>query len=64
MEGEAKMSELAKKQRQLTELEKKYNIEALQSYNFDNFTFDINLGGDLSEKDVEIMKREEAEYND
>ena len=26
------------------DLSKKYNLQALNDYNFDNFTFDINLG--------------------
>ena len=37
-------------------LSKKYNLEALNDYNFDNFTFDINLG-DVSEKDMHNMKK-------
>ena len=44
------------------DLSKKYNLQALNDYNFDNFTFDINLG-DVSEKDLHMMKKEEADYN-
>jgi len=43
------------KQAQVSELAKKYNLEALQDYNFDNFTFDIDFG-DMSQKDVDSMK--------
>jgi hypothetical protein len=46
---------------QMSELAKKYNLEALQDYNFDNFTFDIDFG-DMSQKDLEKMKQEEKEY--
>ena len=51
------------KQAQMSELAKKYNLEALQDYNFDNFTFDIDFG-DMSQKDVDRMKMEEKEYNE
>ena len=51
------------KQAQMSELAKKYNLEALQDYNFDNFTFDIDFG-DMLQKDVDRMKMEEKEYNE
>jgi hypothetical protein len=51
------------KEAQYLELSKKYNLQALNDYNFDNFTFDINLG-EVTEKDLDKMKKEEAEYNE
>ena len=51
------------KKSQMSELSKKYNLEALQDYNFDNFSFDIDFG-DMSQKDVDKMKQEEKEYNE
>lgn len=36
--------EVAKKQAGMAELSKKYNLEAMSSYNFDNIDFDIDLG--------------------
>lgn len=56
------MEEKSAKQNAYHELSKKYNMEALNDMNFDNFTFDINLG-DVSEKEMHAMKKEEAEYN-
>lgn len=49
------------KESQYNQLSKKYNLQALNDYNFDNVTFDINFG-DITEKDLEKMKKEEAEY--
>lgn len=51
------------KEAQYLKLSKKYNLQALNDYNFDNFTFDINLG-EVTEKDLDKMKKEEAEYNE
>lgn len=45
------------------ELAKKYNLQALNEYNFDNVTFDVNFG-DITEKDIDRMKKEEAEYKE
>ena len=54
---------MEKKEAHIANLSKKYNLEVLNDYNFDNFTFDINLG-DVSEKDAHNLKREEADYNE
>lgn len=35
----------------------------MNDYNFDNFTFDINFG-EVTEKDLDRMKKEEAEYQE
>lgn len=51
------------KESQHYELSKKYNLQAMNDYNFDNFTFDINFG-EVTEKDLEKMKKEEAEYKE
>ena len=47
---------LMDKEAHYNELSKKYNLQALNDYNFDNFTFDINLG-EVSEKDMDHMKK-------
>ncbi len=36
--------EAAKKQAVVTQLSKKYNLEAMSSYNFDNIDFDVDFG--------------------
>lgn len=51
------------KEAQHYELSKKYNLQAMNDYNFDNFTFDINFG-EVTEKDLDRMKKEEAEYQE
>ena len=51
------------KEAHIANLSKKYNLEVLNDYNFDNFTFDINMG-DVSEKDAHNLKREEADYKE
>lgn len=42
------------------DLSKKYNLQALNQYNFENVDFDINFG-DVTEKDMERMRKEQAE---
>ena len=49
--------ELAKKQTGLAELSKKYNLEAMSSYNFDNIDFDIDIGT-VDEKSHEKMVKD------
>jgi hypothetical protein len=49
--------EVAKKQAGLAELSKKYNLEAMSSYNFDNIDFDIDIGT-VDEKSHEKMVKE------
>lgn len=51
------------KEAQHNQLSKKYNLQALNEYNFDNVTFDVNFG-EVTEKDIENMKKEEAVYNE
>lgn len=48
---------------QESDLSRKFNLEALNSYNFNNVTFDLDFG-DLNEKDIDRMKKEEKEYNE
>ena len=43
------------------DLSKKYNLQAMNEYNFDNLDFDVSFGT-MSASDVEKMKKEEAEY--
>lgn len=42
------------------DLSTKYNLQALNEYNFENIDFDINFG-EVTEKDLDRMKKEEAE---
>jgi hypothetical protein len=42
------------------ELSKKYNLQAMSAYDFGNIDFDVNLS-DVTEKDLEKIKKEEAE---
>jgi hypothetical protein len=39
------------------DLAKKYNLEALSAYNYENITFDISFG-DVTEKDMDRMRKE------
>jgi hypothetical protein len=40
------------------ELSKKYNLEAMGAYNFENVDFDISFG-EVNEKELEQMKKAE-----
>ena len=42
------------------DLSKKYNLQALNEYNFENINFDISFG-EVSEKELERLKQEEKE---
>ena len=42
------------------DLSKKYNLQALNEYNFENINFDISFG-EISEKELERLKQEEKE---
>jgi hypothetical protein len=44
----------------MAELSKKYNLEAMSSYNFDNIDFDIDIGT-VDEKSHEKMIKEAEE---
>jgi hypothetical protein len=43
------------------DLSKKFNLQAMNDYNFGNVDFDINFG-EVTEKDLEKLKKEEAAY--
>lgn len=43
------------------QLSKKYNLEAMNSYNFDNIDFDIDLG-DLDKKSHDKLIEEAKKY--
>ncbi len=40
------------------DLSKKYNLEAMSAYNFQNVDFDLSFG-DVNEKELEQMKKAE-----
>ena len=42
------------------DLSKKYNLQGLNEYNFENINFDISFG-EVSEKELERLKQEEKE---
>ena len=43
---------------QKEELSKKYNLEAMSAYNFENVDFDISFG-EVNEKELEQMRKAE-----
>lgn len=49
----------------MAELSKKYNLQAMQQYNFDNIDFDIDFGSisqkdhDQAVKEAELAEKEE-----
>jgi hypothetical protein len=49
--------EAAKKQAVAAQLSKKYNLEAMSSYNFDNIDFDVDFGT-VDEKTHQKMVKE------
>lgn len=54
--------EVALQKKQAAEqLSKKYNLEAMNSYNFDNVDFDIDLG-DLDKKSHDKLIEEAQKY--